>query len=243
MRSIILKGNIAFTLIELLVVVAIIALLAALLLPALRDARESAKRTACMQHLRQISVGSQMMADDNAGWINGNGQATNYPATSEYWINVIPKYLGGTNSPNGNALVGRVDPKKTGRGCPSLVGGQFGSNPFGVPSSFVWNPIMHSLNEVRRRETTVLVGECLSWYATTPVLFDATCFGEWASGWYEYARHRGTGLNFVFVDGHGEFVKNTGWLNYGKAWYRNEPPYPSDWGDWCPPGPYDYWGP
>mgnify|MGYP006296185675 CR=1 FL=1 len=59
----------AFTLIELLVVVAIIAVLAAMLMPALENARNRAQQITCAAHQRQIAMGLFMQAQDNDGWM------------------------------------------------------------------------------------------------------------------------------------------------------------------------------
>jgi len=77
---------------ELLVVVAIISILAALMLPALRNARESAKRSACMHHLKQVNLASLVMAEDNDGWINGTGDGLTGPVASQYWYYTITNY-------------------------------------------------------------------------------------------------------------------------------------------------------
>ncbi len=54
----------AFTLIELLVVIAIIAILAAILFPVFAQAREQARKTACLSNVKQLGLGFQMYAQD-----------------------------------------------------------------------------------------------------------------------------------------------------------------------------------
>lgn len=63
-----------FTLIELLVVIAIIAILMALLMPTLNRAREQGRRAVCLNHLKTLTLGWIMYADDNDDWIV-NGEA------------------------------------------------------------------------------------------------------------------------------------------------------------------------
>ena len=81
--------NRGFTLIELLVVIAIIAILAALLFPVLSSAKARAKRTACLNNLKQINLGVHMYAGDNGDTSPNSGTAT-YVTYKE----VVKSYVG-----------------------------------------------------------------------------------------------------------------------------------------------------
>ena len=59
-----MKKTSRFTLIELLIVIAIIAILASMLLPALNRARESAQTSACLNRKKQAILANQLYAND-----------------------------------------------------------------------------------------------------------------------------------------------------------------------------------
>ncbi len=232
----------AFTLIELLVVVAIISVRAAMLLPALKNARDTAKRTACLEQLKQVGTATLLMADDNNGWLNGStlnggsGDAYYLPPAdlSQDWVNTITNYLG-----HSSALVGY------GKQCPGMSPSDVSNYPYGINMAFgtysvAGNPgpggtPRHSLNEVRHSGSIFLVSECFFAAVASywPAYLDATAMGGPVDGGYsvlgptKFARHGGSGLNLFFVDGHAQWLKSNGIpLDPGPN------PYLADWYKW-----------
>ncbi len=82
-------GNGGFTLIELLVVIAIIAILAALLFPVFSQAKEAAKKSACLSNTNQLSLGVILYSDDYDDELMPVADPTN----TVFWVDLEEPYI------------------------------------------------------------------------------------------------------------------------------------------------------
>jgi prepilin-type N-terminal cleavage/methylation domain-containing protein/prepilin-type processing-associated H-X9-DG protein len=91
-----------FTLIELLVVISIIALLMAIMMPALNKVRASAQSTVCKSNLRQLGLGLRFYAEANSEKLPLYAD----PGTGYYWMSPIAPYLSAKLNKGGEVDMG-----------------------------------------------------------------------------------------------------------------------------------------
>lgn len=218
----------AFTLIELLVVISIIALLIGILLPALGAARKAARQSACLQSLRQISIGCQLYANDNDEYLPSVAQVplpsgVLFPMTLQ--TNTQGLQIAFLNDYISSLDIFRCpDAKGTGSN-----GEVFDSHPSGFPGALRgWYRIQLDAQgktdmvngeahytDYKLNDNIGIAGGVISNRISALPLTTETVVGldldtpptsDVFTG-QEVLRHGGgTGLNFSFLDGHSEFL-------------------------------------
>ena len=110
-----------FTLVELLLVIAVIAVLAALLLPALARAKASAKSAACKSNLRQLGIALTMYVSDYQKYpgpiMPEDGGPLEPVGPREGWSGPLNAYLPGEGWPNPNVLLDGGDTRAHRQQC------------------------------------------------------------------------------------------------------------------------------
>jgi len=236
-----------FTLIELLVVVAIISILAAMLLPSLQRAKESAKAAHCMSNLRQVGIAALSYADDWDGHTPNTGNSQVVMANpSQYpegrWLDQVflysQKNVSVLQCPSQQTLWSSsyrmVSPYKTpkyaaGYAISWIMGGKMSTANLnvGIPLSRVVNPA---------RKVWFADSGWFRWGTGSPNT-DVEAYSSHiesrganftsASGNQLPSRRHRDGSNFLFVDGHVEWMKmvNAVPWNLTSAGQDPDPPY------------------
>ncbi len=185
-----------FSLVELLVVVAVIALLAALLLPAVGGVKQRARDVSCLNHLRQWGLATQLYAAGHQDYLPPEGTPNpDASATNQGWYIQLPRELG---LPRYHDQPWRTnaaaEPGRTVWLCPANPRRSNGRNLF----HYCLNEHVNGTAENNRPVRLAAIPEP----ARTVWLFDSKNLP--AVGFWNYVHtnlHQG-GAQFVFLDGH-----------------------------------------
>jgi len=194
----------AFTLIELLVVISIIAVLMAILMPALNRVREQGKRAACLSNLKQLTLGWIMYADDNDDKIV---QADT--GSKDAWVRWRGR--GGSEQERmediRSGLLYRYCPDVKLYKCPTGIRGEIVTyaivnSMHGYEGPSGTDPVFYRRMQIKRsNERAVFIDEGRLSPNSWGIWYDQERWWDQAT-----ARH-GDGTNFSFADGHSEYWK------------------------------------
>jgi prepilin-type processing-associated H-X9-DG protein/prepilin-type N-terminal cleavage/methylation domain-containing protein len=243
----------AFTLTELLVVIAVMAILAALLLPALSKAKEKARSASCQNHLHQIGLAMEMYVSDHNVYPPGLGGPPLQtwadrlaPYNPVQWTNIAwqcPTYIA-----EGGTVVWQPPPPGGGN---FKVSSGYAYNAFGMLGKHVprpeW-PGLGELNLIVPDNRVVAPSEMYAVGDTRPMhnqsetgLFGPATMQPWeltTKGSNEARPPHAGGYNLLFTDGHVELVKRRDYLFPPRAaqhWNRDHQAHPEWWApmsDW-----------
>jgi prepilin-type N-terminal cleavage/methylation domain-containing protein/prepilin-type processing-associated H-X9-DG protein len=210
-----LKAERAFTLIELLVIIAIIAILASLLLPALHRASELARSVACLNNLKQWGQATQLFVVDNNDFLPKDG-SPNGISLDEGWYIDLPRVL---RIPTYVEMPWRtnaaIDPGRSLWICPANPRRSNGNNLF----HYCLNEHVNGLgsgNQVKllsiRQPARVV------W------LFDNGKLAGVAQQNNVHTNLHNRGAQFTFLDGHSARFKNTEYWDLSKNVGRTNNP-------------------
>lgn len=216
-----------FTLIELLFVIAIIGILACILLPAANYIREKARKTECLNNLRQWGVALQGYLDEHRGIFPSYG--ADELTKEDRWFNAIPPYIGVAPLKE-MAAAGKVPHPGNGLKsvflCPSEPVGLNGANAAqnaSYFSSYTMNTWIKKsgLRLSQLNEQHMVNGELKPIVPASFVVFaetgNGTVGGINLSTVTEKAFRHARSFNVCFADGHAENIfQNDAWKGPGQ---------------------------